>query len=131
MGEREYDLEDRLLEYAASVIRLVEKMVNTRAGNHVGGQLLRSGTSPLFNHGEAQAAESPRDFIHKMKICLKELRESHRALRLVRKVPLINDPSEVDPFLRETDELIRIFVTSIRTAQKNKVREDADDGYGA
>ncbi len=131
MAEREYDLEDRLLEYAASVIRLVEKMLSTRAGNHVGGQLLRSGTSPLFNHGEAQAAESPRDFIHKMKVCLKELRESHRALRLVRKVPLINDPTDVDPFLRETDELIRIFVTSIRTAQKGKVREDTDDSYGA
>ena len=62
MTERKYDLEDRLLEYAASVIRLVEKMPNTRAANHVGGQLLRSGTSPLFNHGEAQAAESSLNF---------------------------------------------------------------------
>ncbi len=131
MAEREYDLEDRLLEYAASVIRLVEKVVKTRAGNHVGGQLLRSGTSPLFNHGEAQAAESPNDFIHKMKVCLKELRESERALRLVRRVPLINDTTEIGPFLKETDELIRIFVTSIRTAQKNKVREDTDNSYGA
>ena len=131
MAEREYDLEDRLLENAASVIRLVEKVVKTRAGNLVGGQLLRSGTSPLFNHGEAQAAESPNDFIHKMKVCLKELRESERALRLVRRVPLINDTTEIGPFLKETDELIRIFVTSIRTAQKNKVREDTDNSYGA
>ena len=131
MAEREYDLEDRLLEYAASVIRLVEKVVKTRAGNHVGGQLLRSGTSPLFNHGEAQAAESPNDFIHKMKVCLKELRESERALRRVRRGPLINDTTEIGPFLKETDELIRIFVTSIRTAQKNKVREDTDNSYGA
>jgi four helix bundle protein len=73
------------------VIRLTEEMHETKAGNHVGGQLLRSGTSPLFNHGEAEAAESPRDFLHKMKICLKELRESKRALRLIAAVPLIRD----------------------------------------
>ena len=129
MPQRNYDLEERLLDYSASIIRLVEKMPSTRAANHVGGQLLRSGSSPLFNHGEAQAAESPNDFVHKMKVCLKELRESERALRLVRKVPLMDDPAEVGPLLRETDELIRIFVTSIRTAQNNKVREDAVDGY--
>ena len=129
MPERKYDLEDRLLEYAASIVRLVEKMPNTRAANHVGGQLLRSGTSPLFNHGEAQAAESPNDFVHKMKVCLKELRESQRALRLIKKVPLTDDPADLDPLLRETDELIRIFVASIRTAEKNKVRENPEDGY--
>lgn len=76
MAERKYDLEERLLDFAADVVKLTEAMPNTRAANQVGGQLLRSGTSPLFNHGEAQAAESPNDFIHKMKICLKELRES-------------------------------------------------------
>ena len=129
MPQRKYDLEDRLLEYAASVVCLVENMLDTRAANHVGGQLLRSGTSPLFNHGEAQAAESRRDFIHKMKICLKELRESQRALRLVKKVPLTNDLAGLDPLLRETDELIRIFVASIRTAESNKVRENTEDGY--
>jgi four helix bundle protein len=74
----EFDLEERLLEYAASIIRLVEKLAPTRAGNHVAGQLLRSGTSPLPNHGEAQAAESADDFVHKLKICLKELKESFR-----------------------------------------------------
>ena len=61
-----YDLDERLLEYSASVIRLVEDMAKTKAGNHVGGQLLRSGTSPYFNHGEAEAAESPQDFVYKM-----------------------------------------------------------------
>jgi len=129
MSQRTYDLEDRLLEYAASIVRLVENMPNTRAANHVGGQLLRSGTSPLFNHAEAQAAESPRDFVHKMKVCLKELRESQRALRLVKKVPLTDDFADLDPLLRETDELIRIFVASIRTAENNKVRENAEDAY--
>jgi four helix bundle protein len=88
MAEQKYDLEDRLLDYSVRIIRLVEEMPTTRAGNHVGGQLLRSGTSPLFNHGEAESAESPRDFVHKLRVCLKELRESRRALRLVEAVRL-------------------------------------------
>ena len=124
MDERVYDLGDRLLEYSVAIIRLTEKISNTRAGNHVGGQLLRSGTSPLFNHGEAQAAESPNDFVHKMKVCLKELRESERALKLVASVPLIDDQAEVEKLIKETDELIRIFVASIRTAESKKIRED-------
>ena len=129
MPERRYDLEDRLLEYGACVVRFVEEMTNSRAANHVGGQLLRSGTSPLFNHGEAQAAESPKDFVHKMKVCLKELRESRRALRLIKTVPLTSDPAGLDYLLQETDELTRIFVASIRTAEINKLRENPVEGY--
>ncbi len=124
-----YDLEERLLDYSALIIRLVERLPKTRAGNHIGGQLLRSGTSPLFNHGEAQAAESQNDFVHKMRICLKELRETYRALRLLMKVPLAKDPTEIQAALKEADELIRIFVVSIRTAQKNRAGEDSV-GYG-
>jgi len=67
MKERQYDLEERLLEYAANIIRLVERLTGTRAGNHIAGQLLRCGTSPLSNHGEAQAAESRNDFIDKLR----------------------------------------------------------------
>jgi len=119
MTEQKYDLEDRLLEYAALIVRLVEKLPNTRAGNHVAGQLLRSGTSPLPNHGEAEAAESRSDFIHKMGICHKELRESRRWLRLIQRVPLLTDSAEVEKALKETDELVRIFAASIRTARTN------------
>lgn len=129
MSERKYDLEDRLLEYAASVIRVVEALPTARAANHVGGQLLRSGTSPLFNHGEAESAESPRDFVHKLRICLKELRETKRALLLVRRVPLHSPDFDLDPILGETEELIRIFVASIRTAAKRVVKEQGDE-YG-
>ena len=114
-----YDLEERLLEYAARIIRLSEQMLRSPAGSHVAQQILRSGTSPLPNHGEAQAAESKRDFIHKLKICLKELRETHRWLRLIERVPLVKLPLRIEPLLQETDELIRIFVSSIKTAQKN------------
>ena len=127
---RKYDLDERLLEYSASVIRLVEDMAKTKAGNHVGGQLLRSGTSPYFNHDEAEAAESPRDFVHKMGVCLKELRETKRALKLTRKVPLVQPPTAIDPLLAETEELIKIFFVSIRTANKNVVRESPPEPYG-
>jgi four helix bundle protein len=118
MNERKYDLEERLLEYSVRIVKLVEKLPNTRAGNHVAGQLLKSGTSPYPNHGEAQAAESKKDFIHKMRICLKELRESKRWQKLIQRVPLVKPPDRVDDLLQETEELIKIFVSSIRTAGK-------------
>ena len=116
---RKFDLEERLLEFASAVIDLSEKLPSSRAGNHVAGQILRSGTSPYPNHGEAEAAESREDFIHKLKICLKELRESYRWLLLVQRAPLMR-PRLVDPLAKETDELIRIFVSSIQTAKQKK-----------
>ena len=119
MKDRKFDLENRLLEYAARIIRLTERFPKTRAGNHLAGQLLRSGTSPLPNHGEAQGAESRKDFIHKMGICLKEFNESYRWLRLAAKVPLLDDVSEFDELIQETRELMCIFATSIRTAREN------------
>ena len=117
-----YDLEERLLDFAARIIRLVETLPNTRAGNHVAGQLLRSGTSPLPNHGEAQAAESRDDFIHKFSICLKELRESRRWLRLIIRVPLLKDITETEALILESEELIKIFARSIRTAKVGKIQ---------
>ena len=131
MPDTKYNLEERLLDFSAQIIRLVERLDVTKAGNHVGGQLLRCGTSPLFNHGEAQAAESPKDFSHKLKICLKELRETHRALRLIQRVPLIKPSSTVDPILRETEELIKIFMASVRTVEKRVVRDLPQEEYGA
>lgn len=117
--ERTFDLEERLLEYAAAIIRFCEKMLKTEAGRHVSGQLLRSGTSPLGHQGEAVSAESSKDFVHKMKIGLKELRETLRWLKLAIRVPLLKNPADAGPLLDETEQLIRIFVASIRTAQRN------------
>lgn len=118
MTQTNCDLGDRLLNFCVEVIRLTEALPATRAGNHVAGQLLRSGTSPYPNHGEAQAAESPKDFIHKMRVGLKELRETYRWLKLVLRVPLIESPNQIEALIVECDELIRIFVASIRTAGK-------------
>jgi len=119
-----YDLEDRLLKYSARIVRFVDTLPSTRAANHVAGQLLRSGTSALPNHGEAQAAESRADFLHKMQLCLKELRESHRWLKLLRLAELLKDTRELDALIRETDELTRIFVSSVVTARrKDRIAE--------
>ncbi len=112
-----YDLEERLLNYAAEIVRLTERLPHSRAGNHVASQLLRSGTSPLPNHGEAQAAESRSDFIHKISICLKELRESRRWLRLILRIPLTREENKTQSLILETEELIRIFAKSIKTAK--------------
>jgi four helix bundle protein len=117
--DRVWDLEERLLEYSARIVRLVESLPKTRAGNHLGGQLLRSGTSPLLNHAEAGAAESRQDFLHKLRISLKELRETLRCLKLIQRVPLISSPAKIAPLVKETDELVRIFITSVRTASRN------------
>ena len=115
-----FDLEERLLEFAARIIRLVDSLFATKAGNHVGGQLLRSGTSPLPNHGEAQSAESIQDFIHKLKVCHKELIETRRWLRLVHRVPLLTKPKKVEALLDETQQLILIFAKSLQTASRRR-----------
>ena len=117
-GSRVYDLEPRLLEYAARIIRVVEALPESKVGNHIATQLLRAGTSPMSNHAEAQAAESPDDFRHKLRVGLKELREANRWLLLCRLVALLKPPSKLDPLLAETDELISIFVASIKTSVK-------------
>lgn len=115
-----YDLEDRLLDYGAAVIHLSRKLNGDYAERHIGQQLLRSGTAPVSHHGEAQGAESPADFIHKLRLSLKELRESERWLKLLKRAKMLSQSEELAPLLNETDQLIRIFVTSIATAEKRR-----------
>lgn len=116
--KRTYDLSDRLVSYAAAVIALAESLPDSRAGSHIAGQLLRSGTSPAPNYGEAEAAESRKDFLHKMGVCLKELRESRVWLRIIARREMLSQ-TQVHPLLVETEELIRIFGASITTARRN------------
>ena len=115
--KHKYDLEDRLLDFAVLVVELTESLPNTKSCNHIAGQLLRCGTSPYGNHGEVESAESRKDFIHKLKICLKELRETKRWLRLVGRLKKFGPPPDLSLCLNEVEELIRIFVASIRTAE--------------
>lgn len=119
---RAFNLEERLLSFASAVIDLSEQLPDSRAGNHVAGQILRAGTSAYPNHGEAEEAESRNDFIHKMKLCLKELRETRRWARLIRKQGWARNGTALAFVLAETDELIRIFYASVQTARRNALQ---------
>ncbi|WP_339757161.1 four helix bundle protein [Algoriphagus aquimarinus] len=117
--ERKYDLEARLIEFAAAIISFTDSMVSSKAGNHMANQLLRSGTSPALNYGEAQSGESRKDFIHKMKIVLKELRESGVAIKIIEKAKLHLDREAIVSLQNECNQLISIFVKSVGTAERN------------
>ena len=124
MGEVEpemnkYDLEERLIEFSVLIIEIVKEMPNTKVGNHLSGQLVRSGTSVSLNYGEAQSGESRKDFIHKMKVVLKELRETFICLKIIRRTKLYETEAKIEKAKKENNELISIFVKSIETAQNN------------
>ena len=113
------DLEDRLVDFAVRIINVVEALPSSKAGNHVAGQLIRSGTAPAPNYAEAQSAESRKVFIHKMKIALKELRETLIWLKIVERKPLY-EPTKMTDITKQCDELIAIFVKSVKTAEENQ-----------
>ena len=114
--QRVVDLQERLIDFAVQMIDVVERLGHIDAGRHIGSQLLRSGTSPASNYGEAQGAESKPDFVHKMSIALKELRETHVWLKIVHRKGIGGD---VQTQVQECNELIAIFVKSITTAKRN------------
>ena len=110
---------NRLVDFAVRIINVVEALPSSKAGNHVAGQLIRSGTAPAPNYAEAQSAESRKDFIHKMKIALKELRETLIWLKIVERKPLC-EPTKMTDITKQCDELIAIFVKSVKTAEENQ-----------
>lgn len=99
---------------------MVESLPPSKIDEHITGQIVRSGTSPAPNYGEAQSAESRSDFIHKMKVCLKELRETKVWLRIIVKAELIKPASNLEPLIDENNQLISIFVSSIKTAKQKE-----------
>jgi four helix bundle protein len=115
--DKEYDLEGRLIDFAVRIIEVARSLPKTKVGNHIAGQLVRCGTSPAPNYGEAQGAESRADFIHKMKVCLKELRETRVWLLMIARASLIKPASTLDSLIDENNQLISIFVKSIQTAR--------------
>ena len=114
-----YDLEERLITFSVQIIDLVKGISTNQAGKALSNQLVRSGTSPSLNYGEAQAGESRRDFIHKMGICLKELRETHVCLRIIDRAKLHKSQEKLEKAKKECNELISIFVKSLETAKRN------------
>lgn len=115
-GSKPYDLEERLIAFAILILEIAEKLPKTMAGNHIAGQLVRSGTSPALHYGEVQSAESRKDFIHKALVVLKELRETHVCLKIIKRKPLLQS-GQLDIALTESNELISIFVSSLQTAK--------------
>lgn len=121
MKRKIFDSEERLIDFGVLMIELSEGMDRKRfAGRHLSGQLVRSGTSPCLNYGEAQGAESRKDFIHKLKVVLKELRETRRNLKLSNRAGLFKNGMSIKHGIDECTELIAIFVKSIQTTEKNR-----------
>lgn len=125
-NSKKYDINERLIEFAVNVIAICESVNSSRAGSHMVGQLIRSGTSPALNYGEAQSAESRGDFIHKLKIAVKELRESYNSLRIMERANLASNNVLLQSTLTECNELISILVKSIETAKKNKEKSETN-----
>ncbi len=116
------NLEERLIKFAVMIIQFIESMPTTKSANHLWGQLLRSGTSPALNYGEAQSGESTNDFVHKIKVVLKELRETLVCLKIIHQSNSYSSEELIKALLKEADELVAIFVTSVKTAEINKLK---------
>ncbi len=113
-----YDLHERLIDFAVIIINITKDVENSKAGNHLVGQIIRSGSSPSLNYSEAQSAESRNDFIHKMSIVLKELRETFSCIKIIERAKLYTKEDEkIKEALCENNELIAIFVKSIETSK--------------
>jgi len=113
-----FDLENRLITFAVKILEIADELPKTYAGLHLSKQITRSGTSPALNYAEALGAESKKDFVHKMKISLKELRETNTCLKIIDKKPLLQKSDNLTYISKECIELISIFVSSIKTASK-------------
>lgn len=117
------NLENRLIDFALSIRDLLIKLANDEFTRVIKNQLSRSSTSPAFNYGEAQSAESRKDFIHKLGICLKELRETFVGLKFIERGNYCQDIKFLELLMKENNELISIFMKSIETARKNLKKE--------
>jgi four helix bundle protein len=114
-----YELENRLIDFSYNIIRLSEALPKNKVTVHLSDQIVRSGTSVALNYGEAVDAESRKDFIHKSKIILKELRETMIALKLIDRFNYLKDPERIPAIMDENNQLISIFVCTIKTAKRN------------
>jgi four helix bundle protein len=110
-------LEQRLIDFAVRIVKLASRLPKTPAGKHIAGQILRSGTSPAPNYGEARGAESHADFVHKVRIVLKELNETSIWLHVIERSRILK-PELLTEIIQENNELCRIFTTSLKTARK-------------
>ena len=113
------ELEERLIDFAVRIIRLTSRLPKTPAGKHIAGQILRSGTSPAPNYGEARGAESPADFVHKLGVVLKELNETSIWLRVIERSEILRREL-LSEIIEENRELCKIIGSSQRTSRVRK-----------
>lgn len=121
-GKKKYDLEDRLIRFACSCLNICELLPISKAGQNLEYQLSKSSTAPALIYGEAQAAESYADFIHKTKLALKEIRETRINIRIINEKPIIQSEM-VELSLKECNELMAVFVKSVETAKSNQTKK--------
>ena len=117
---KKFDLDDRLIDYAVLILEIGDALPKSYAGKHLSEQIIGSGTSPALNYGEAQSAEPQRDLIHKIKIVLQELRETLACLKIIHRSLLFTKHARHLEALKENNELVAIFVTSVKTARSKK-----------
>lgn len=120
------ELEERLIEFAVRIVKLSASLPRTPAGKHIAGQIMRAGTSPAPNYGEARGAESHADFVHKVRIVLKELNETSIWLRIIERSHMLRRELIID-IIGENKELCRIFTSSLKTARGGTTRGGAND----
>ncbi|MBS4063467.1 MAG: four helix bundle protein [Chitinophagaceae bacterium] len=119
--KHKFDLEDRLVDFACMCLDVCDLLPTTKSGQNLEYQLSKSRTAPALIYGEAQAAESRADFIHKMKMCLKEIKESRINLKIIRRKPVVVHEN-IEKAFSECNELMAIFLTSVETAERNDER---------
>ncbi len=119
--KNKFDLEDRMVDFACMCLEVCDLLPNTRTGQNLEHQLSKSSTATALIYGEAQGAESRADFLHKMKMCLKEIKETRINLKIIMRKPVLVH-KKVDIAFAEANQLMAIFLRSIETAQKNDER---------
>lgn len=120
------NLEDRLISFSVRIVDLAYRLQMKPELKSITNQILKSGISPALNYGEAMHAESKRDFVHKMKIALKELRETHISLKILYNIGRVPFKDEITSLKEENNELLAIFVSSVKTAQQNMLKQQND-----
>ena len=114
------ELEERLIDFAVRIVKLANELPRNNSSIHLSRQIVRSGTAPALNYGEAQSAQSKKDFIHKMSIALKELRETHICISIIRRSEGLESDSRWNEAAEECNELVSIFVRSLQTARSRE-----------
>ena len=114
-----HDLEDRLVQFAVMVLQLTDELPNTKIGSQLSSRLIKSSSTASLNYARAQSAESRKIFVRQLKIVLKFLRETQAKLNMIDDLHLLPESDLLAEALKEADELVAIFVTSVRTATQN------------